>query len=180
MDLNCFTHNGVTYRWDHLRETTLKYIRAADKKNPEVVYTVDVEYSNHCYTRGIETGEAVDPTLRIALYPEVRVFELRRWELSHYLPDIIAGMLPQQCFHAGGTNYLRIEVLDPVHGGNVEYKVIFSMERKRRGVLKMYIVTAHPNDRGKAMRERHNQPIKFSFILHNTLNGKPIRRPPRR
>lgn len=106
---------------------------------------------------------------------ETRVFDFGRWELSNRLPGIIAGLMDRKCFHAGRSNYVTVELMS--NTTVIRYSVFFEVSRaSRKGALNLYVQSAHVRDLPGG-KQRHNPPIAFAFILHNTLNKIVIRTP---
>ncbi|WWW36728.1 hypothetical protein V8017_08090 [Stenotrophomonas rhizophila] len=62
---------------------------------------IHVNFTNHCWTRSIETGDAADEVLfreqkRKGMIDE-RVFCLKRWNFSHQLPGLISNISHALC-----------------------------------------------------------------------------------
>jgi len=170
-----FSYRGKKYDLSHLHPKTISYVRAAKGNDPARAYAVDVMFSFHCFTHEYKDDEAPDPALLLTDGQETRVFDFARWELSHQLPGIVAGLMDRKCFHAGRSNYLTVELIN--HTTVTRYYVFFEVSRaSRKGALNLYVQSAHLRGTEEGKR-RHNPPIAFAFILHNTLNKIAIRTP---
>jgi hypothetical protein len=166
-----FEHNSVTYDLNHLHPQTIEFERPAKDGKPAVVYTVDLTYSLHCFSHKLPSG-AFDKSL---IYPntrETRLFDFERYELSKRLPGIIETMAQRKCFHTGHGNFFTVEVVRE-DGVSVDYHVFFTASKStRKGRINIYIQSAYAPERKVG---RSCKPIRFLFILHNTLNKLPIR-----
>ena len=152
-------------------------MRPAQGTNPQGNYTVDVIFSFHCFTHKPRDGETPDPALRLTQGLETRVFDFYRWELSQHLPDIIARLMERKCFHAGRSNFLTVGIVNQADQSIVQYSIFFEVSRSsRKGALNLYVQSAHVRG-NSGSKQRHNPPIAFHFILHNTLNKIAIKEP---
>jgi hypothetical protein len=170
-----FSYQDKTYDLSHLHPKTVSYIRPAKGKDPARTYAVDVIFSFHCFTHECKDDEEPDPALLLTHGSETRVFDFARWELSNQLPGIISGLMERKCFHAGRSNYLTVELMNNSRVAN--YSVFFEVSRaSRKGALNLYVQSAHVREI-QGQKQRHNPPIAFAFILHNTLNKIAIKAP---
>jgi hypothetical protein len=78
---NPFTYGGQVYDLSHLHPRTCRYEQAAKGDNPARIYTVDVIFSLHCFTRSLLDDEVADTALFYADDRETRCFDFRRYEL---------------------------------------------------------------------------------------------------
>lgn len=170
-----FTLSGVVYELSHLHDYTLSFTQPAKGESPERVYEVDVEFGLHCFTSGIEPGEAIDPTLRYCDSRECRHFDVLRYDLSKQLPAIVADLYRKKCFHSGKGNFFLVEMVD-AHGTIEQYEIYFalSMVSGGKGRLKLFVQSAYVRTQGK---QPHKKPIGFYILLYNTKEGRPIRTP---
>ena len=60
-----FKHADKVYDLAHLHPRILRFELPAEGKNPSKRYDVKVLFGLHCFTRGLRSGEAVDPALSI-------------------------------------------------------------------------------------------------------------------
>jgi hypothetical protein len=136
-----------------------------------------LDLSMHCFTRGIQRGETVDPNLLYRDSREERVFDLDRYALSLDLPKIVEGLGTRKCFHSGKGNFFTVQVVQG-NGGRGDYEVYFTVSCS--GGISLYVQSAYIRDAGhkgsRGSRPR-SKPIGFYIILFNTLNGKAIRAP---
>jgi hypothetical protein len=171
-----FSYQGKKYDLTHLHPRTVSYTRPEKGKDPARRYTVDVIFSFHCFTHECKSDETPDPALFLTDGYETRVFDFDRWELSNQLPGIIAGLMERKCFHAGRSNYLTVELMN--NAIVTRYSVFFEVSRaSRKGALNLYVQSAHVREIPAGDKQRHNPPIAFAFILHNTLNKIAIKAP---
>jgi len=167
-----FSHDGKTYDLAHLHPKTVTFFQSAKGTNPPRGYKVDLIYSLHCFTRGME-GETPDPQLLYSDDRETRIFDFRRYELSNRLPAIIEGLMTCKCFHADRGNFFTIKMVDE-EGKQVDYEIYFTVSKSSKpGTINLFVQSAYTRDKGK--RARQQKPISFSVILFNTLNKIAIR-----
>ncbi len=124
-------------------------------------------------------GETPDPGLLYSDSRETRIFDFRRYDLSRHLPAIIESLITCKCFHAGRGNFFTVRVLDE-HGNKVDYEIYFTVSRSsRQGAVNLYIQSAYARDaEHRSNKPRISpRPVRFSVILFNTLNRKPIKAP---
>lgn len=175
-----FKLDGTIYDLAHLHPETVDYVKPAKGDDPERVYHVNVTYSLHCFTHEPEDGEVVDPAMWCTDGRERRVFDLQRWQLSRLLPGIIRDLMQQKCFHGGNRNFLTIFIPNPADKAVLKYEVYFQVSRasQPKGYLNLYVQSAYVREqRADEGKRRHNPPIRFAFILYNTLHGVAIKIP---
>jgi hypothetical protein len=172
-----FEFEGTVYDLTHLHPQRLSYRQAASDDKPERVYTVDVAFSLHCFTRGIKSGEQLHHSLFYADSRERRVFDFRRYALSRELPAIIEELHRRKCYHSGKGNFFVVELVTH-EGERLNYEIYFEASRSsRKGVLNLYVQSAYVRDEAHRGNRPKKKPIGFTVILFNVLNNKKIRMP---
>ena len=171
-----FECEGITYDLTHLHPCTFRFERPADKGKPAEVYTIDTIFTSHCFTRGAEETGAYDKKLVYAhdAY-ELRLFDVRRYELSKRLPEIIQGLplrKPRQ--NSKRQSFFTVELITE-DGATCEYDVFFKVEKLGKGQLRMIVETAFVRDPSYKSTRPSGKPIRFWIILYNTMNNIPIR-----
>jgi hypothetical protein len=173
-----FSHKGKQYDLDHLHPKTVNYFQPAKGTNPPRGYKVEVIYSLHCFTRGLEDW-APNPDLLYSDGRETRIFDFHRYELSRQLPGVIENLMSCKCFHTERGNFFTIKALDD-QGNKIEYEIYFAASKSSKaGVINLYIQSAYVRDaKHRPSRPRVDpKPIGFPVILYNTLNRVPIKAP---
>lgn len=171
-----FHHENTTYDLTHLHPKCLTYTQPAKGSNPARAYNVDVIFSMHCFTRGVDHADP-DPALLYSDNKETRIFDFRRYELSRQLPCIVEQLMNCKCFHTGRDNFLTIPLIDE-QGNNVDYEIYFTASKATRpSMVNLYIQSAYVRDAAHHGNRPHRKPIGFPIILYNTLNKKPIHAP---
>lgn len=166
-----FERDGVTYDLRHLNPRTLQFERPAEGGKPAVVFTVDLIFSLHCFSRELPSS-AYDRNMIYSDARESRLFDFERYELSKRLPGIIETLAQRKCFHTDHGNFVTVEVVRE-DGSSVDYHVFFTASKSaRKGRVNLYIQSAYVPDRKVGT---FGKPMRFLFILHNTLNKLPIR-----
>jgi len=175
-----FIFGGEVYDLNHLHPRTCLYEQPAKGDKPARVYTVDIIFSLHCFTRGILNDEVVDTALFYTDDREMRVFDFHRYEFSKQLPTIIESLGQRKCFHTGHDNFVSVALIDQ-NGNSIEYDIFFTASRasRKRGVLNLYIQSAYVRDEEHGNRPRLKSPIGFYVILFNVLNDRPIKPAPK-
>lgn len=134
-------------------------------------YTLFFTFSHHVFT--CESPEENQPLHNYYPFPptDLRVFDHQRYELSKYLPDIIAS-LPQQFFYHGGYGRYCSCTIKHSDGSEVTYQIVYRVW-KQRGKMRFHVESAYP------LLEKPGKPKKVSFwvICHNLLRGKKMPRP---
>lgn len=148
--------SGKKYDISHLEKHLVEYIQNATKKDPERRFRVEISYSNHCYTKANADG--------------TRLFDKERYELSKLLPLIISELMNRECHHTGRTNFVTFDV-----GATRSYEVYFEVFRKNG--LNLRVQSAYLRDESRMGNRPVRSRIRFSTILYNVQNNKPIHPP---
>ncbi len=165
-----FSSKHEDYPLDHLDSVAHTFAHPTREERYLIYFT----YSHHVFTRSIKTGEVV-PAEQIYNYPpDRRVFDERRYRLSHFLPEIIRTLPDQFCYHGGYSRYCSCKLTDD-EGNSVEYQVVYRTW-KERGKLRFHIESAYPLDQSSGRKKK----VSFWVICHNLLNGKQLPKPPNR
>lgn len=170
-----FRYKGTEYDLSHLHLTTIEYIQPAQDGRPERIYTVDIHYSLHCFSKTLET--AADPLLNYSDARETRSFDFERYHLSKQLPSIIKSLSIKKCMHTSKGNFFVIDVVTS-NGVKEDYEVYFEVKRSaKKGRAFLFVQSAYIRDRRHGNRSAPTKKISVYVILHNILAGKPIRIP---
>lgn len=164
---------GVEYLLDHLHPHRWEITIPAIGKHPARLLQLAVSYSLHCFTRRPKDGETIPGDAWYSDNRESRVFDVLRWELSQYLPGIIATLEQRRCLHTGREEFVTVEVLH--EGQTLDYAVFFTVTKggKSGADLNLFVNSAH--DRAESIK--HKKPIRFHVILLNRYLNKPIKPP---
>jgi len=166
-----FEHDGIPFDLGHLDPRTLEFERQAAGGKPAVAFTVDLTFSLHCFSRKLPSGP-YDRSLTYSDARETRLLDFERYELSKRLPGIVETLAQRKCLHTGRGNFVTVEVVR-ADGASVDYHVFFTASKSaRKGRVNLYIQSAYVPDRKVGT---FGKPMRFLFILHNTLNKLPIR-----
>lgn len=174
-----FRYANVLYDLAHLHPYAYIFEQPAQGKAPSRQYEAHISFSLHCFTRGLKSGETLDPSFAYSDSRETRVFDLKRYELSKMLREIIKALPKVKCYHTGHGNFFTIHGLNPQNGLPEAYEIYFTASRssKRPGTLNLFIQSAYVRDMAHAGSRPRQKPIGFFVILHNTLKSKPIHPP---
>ena len=147
---------ATSYDISHLKKHVIEYIQPPLGEKPECRYSVEISYSDHCFTKAInETG---------------RIFDLERYEESKRLPQIMGELISRECHHTGKNNFVTFDLAE-----GKTYEIYFEVFKK--GSLKIRVQSAYIRDPDRMHSQPGRSKIKFSTILFNTQNEKPIHPP---
>lgn len=131
-------------------------------------YRFYVTYGFHCFT----TSRPDEDSLGEYHSPkESRPFCRKRYELSKYLPDLVARLAGEdtRCYFAGYSRYATIELtLDS--GEIIHYMMVFKTFREKKK-LRLHVESAYPLEKRPGKMKK----IKFLVIARKTLLGKEIK-----
>lgn len=159
-----FNIGDIEYNFNHL--DACKHLFTHPKRNES--YTLYFTFSHHVFTRSIKESEVVEPE-QIYPYPaDVRAFDVVRFELSKYLPEIVATLPEQFCYHGGYSRYCSCKISQE-DGTEIYYQVVYRVW-KERGKMRLHIESAYPlqESLGKVKK------VNFWVICHNLLRGKKL------
>jgi hypothetical protein len=170
-----FTYQGQTYDLSHVHPFDWEYTAPATDKRPERAYRIDVQFSIHTFTRGVDAGEAVDPALEYRDSREERAFDFVRYAFSKQLPNIVQQLGERVCYHTHHGTFFTIEVMNP-EGMAQDYEVYFKLSRsKRKGWLTLYVQSAYVRDQEHSTAQPKRRKIGFQVIAYNIMTGKEIK-----
>ena len=162
-----FTIDGTEYGFSHLNACQHTFQHPVRNES----YTLFFTFSHHVFTRGVKGEENLEST-QIYPYPsDKRAFDLARYNLSQYLPEIIKTLPKQFCYHGGYSRYCSCKI-DNEDGATIYYQVVYRVW-KTRGKMRFHIENAYPlkESMGKVKK------VDFWVICHNLLRGKKLPKP---
>lgn len=162
-----FNFNGDEYDFNHL--SSCKHTFQHPERNES--YTLFFTFSHHVFTRAIKGG---DNDLSTSTYPypsDNRVFDLDRFHLSQFLPEIVATLPDQFCYHGGYSRYCSCKI-NQDDGSEVYYQVVYRVW-KERGKMRFHIESAYPLEESPGKVKK----VNFWVICHNLLIGKKLPQP---
>jgi hypothetical protein len=173
-----FVHEGVNYDLSHLHPFVQTFEQAAQGDKPARNYQAQVIFSLHCFTHGAVGTEDLQGPLGYADSRETRIFDFDRYEQSRQLPDIVRALPVSPCFHTDHGNFFTVKNCNPATGQEATYEVYFTASRasSKAVPLNLFVQSAYIRDRLHTNRPSRKK-IGFFVILHNTLNGRPIKAP---
>lgn len=162
-----FNVASIEYDFNHLN--ACKYVFQHPDRNE--AYTLFFTFSHHVFTRGIKENEYIEPT-QIYPYPsDERVIDSARYKLSKYLPEIVASLPEQFCYHGGYSRYCSCKI-DQEDGSEIFYQVVYRVW-KERGKMRFHIESAYPLLEGLGKVKK----VNFWVICHNLLRGRNLPQP---
>jgi hypothetical protein len=164
-----FTLDDRVYDLSHLDAHWVEYLDDRDEDN-QVTYKFIVTYGFHCFTK-----ESDDRSIS-SLYhapKESRHFNIERYYLSKYLPDIIDKLAEKTSLvvHAGYRNYATVKVLDS-NDIEVDYYVVFKVFREKKK-LRLHVLSAYPKEEGLGKIKK----VSFLIIANNLLKNTKLPSP---
>ena len=171
------SYKGQTYKFSHLEPQTETFVRPAAKDQPSETFTVDIRYSDHCFTRSPMAGEnfAADLVYRNG-DKKIRLFCPQRHEMSKLLPGLIRSLPERKPQHNGNNgNFFTIDALD-LSGEPVKYIIIFNVRKSGKGRMELLVETAYIEDPDFGSAPLTGRRVRFWIILNNTYKGLKIPR----
>lgn len=157
-----FNYLGNTVSFDHLVASKHTFTRADRNEK----YTIFFTFSHHVFTNSIEGGVTYPHS-----YKDYREFDPERYELSKNLPNIIANLPEQLCFHGGYGRYCACEVTRP-DGSTARYMIVYKAWLGR-GKMRFHIESAYPvSNLGRVKK------VNFWLICFRLRNKKKLPLPP--
>jgi hypothetical protein len=181
MKFNPFTYAGQTYDLTHLEPFKHTFVFTATAKDPERRYTVDVDFSVHCFTR---TQEPSDPPGLYYCHDRdgtPRNFNVDRWALSQHLRDIVMNHFPKlkPRFTNKDPQKQNNFIVVPLvlqNGARVEYEIFFKVY-KAGSRLFLEIESAYVRDpTWHNKRPTDGRPMAFAVILRKVAAGEHLGR----
>lgn len=171
-----FNLNEKKYDLSHLNDYVWDLKQAASGDNPERNYRIKINFSCHCFTKGIVEGKQV--SLLYCEKGERRTFCLDRYKASLTLRDHIFELQNGYVFiNDGGKrsrkkNYLKI----PTSTRN--YEIYFTLSKSSyEGVdLNLFVSSAFFRTHGSAGKLGK---IRFMIAVYNTVVRKTVKAPPK-
>lgn len=148
------------------------FARPAAKGMSEEKYTVDIRYTDHCFTRKPLPGEKYD---RALIYPnrerKIRLFCPMRNEMSKLLPGLIRSFPHKKPHHnKDHRNFFTVDNLT-YQGQPVKYDIIFNVRKSGKGRLELLVETAYIQDPNYGAAPLLGRRVGFWIILGNTYRG---------
>jgi hypothetical protein len=137
-------HKGQIYKFTHLEPHTELFVRPDTADQLSEKFTVDVRYTDHCFTRSPKTGEDYKADL---IYrngdKKIRLFCPKRYEMSKLLPGLIRSLPDRKPQHNGNNgNFFTIDALD-LNDDPVTYVIIFNVRKSGKGRMELLVETAY-------------------------------------
>jgi len=165
-----YSLNGIDYNLEHLQSSRHEFSHPTRNEK----YTLYFTFSHHTFTRTPTNEELDEAELYYPFPPEdLRLFDFERYELSKHLPEIVATLPEQFCYHGGYSRYCscKIKQADEVE---VTYQVVYRVW-KERGKIRFHIESAYPLSGGLSKVKK----VNFWVICHNLLRDKKMPKPAR-
>ena len=175
MRWHAFSYGGREYTLSHLHPFEWQFRALASGTRPERTYQVQVIFSMHTFTRGIEGERQPEADLIYRDTREEREFDFERYELSKQLPAIVRSLGERACYHTHHGTFFTIELTGP-EGNKRNYEVYFNASRaSRKGWLNLYVQSAYVRDSAHGTAQPKKRRIGFQVIAYNVLLGRPIK-----
>ncbi|ADW71457.1 hypothetical protein [Granulicella tundricola] len=172
-----FNYGGKTHTFPQLEPDTFVFVRPDSKEAPSEKFTVDIRYTDHCFTRSPRPGEEYDLSQVWSMrtlgngVKKVRLFCPMRNELSKLLPDLIRSFPDKKPHHnKEKRNFFTVDTLT-YQGNPVKYDIIFSVRKSGKGRLELLVETAYVDEPDYPAAPLDGRRVRFWIILNNTLKG---------
>ncbi|MCY0854048.1 hypothetical protein [Cupriavidus sp. D39] len=148
--------------------------------------TVELAYTNHCYSRGPLVGEEVPTGFVVMDGAKARIFDWRRYHLSKNLPHVMASL-----FSGDATvrathhhNFVQIELVEELADGikrEVNYYIFLRIRKhdvpNEPKLMKIRVETAFPEDLLYYDKPELGKPYSLKKILQCYWEGRDYWRP---
>ena len=168
-------YEGKEYTFSHLEPHTEVFTHPDGAR-----FTVDVRYTDHCFTRTPRAGEQYEAAHVWSAHTlgngvrKVRLFCPVRNEMSQLLPDLVRAFPQKKPQHnKDKRNFFTIETLDR-QGAPVRYDIIFSVRKSGKGRLELLVETAYIEEPDYPAPPLTGRRVGFWIILGHTLRGLKI------
>ena len=171
-----FLFNGKVFDLSHLNQVGISYEYQAIRDRAAEAFDVDVKYTCHCFTHSPKDGEVVVPAHIFCHDPGPRLFDPVRYELSKYLPSIIAN-LANRTLTANGhkrEKYFCVE-LETQEGQVVEYEIYIKLKKAHKAKLELLVETAFVRDPENKSKRPKGISVRFRIALYKTLHEEKLR-----
>ncbi|MBD2212962.1 heat-shock protein [Nostoc linckia FACHB-104] len=167
-----FTYNNEVFDLSHLNAHWVKYCDERNESKP-ITYKFIVTYGSHCFTTSQEVSGEESPLLMYHAPRESRPFDVERYSLSKYLPNIIHSLADKTTLvcHAGYGNFATVKVVDS-NSRVIDYFVVFTVFRENRK-LRLHVMSAYPKYDGIGKVKK----VSFLVIAKNLLANQQLPRP---
>ncbi|WP_299073047.1 hypothetical protein [uncultured Paraglaciecola sp.] len=173
MKWKSFSFEGVEFALDHVHPFEWAFTAPAAAKRPERTYKIQVMFSMHTFTRGLQDGEHV-PDLLYRDSREVRAFDFVRYELSKRLPEIVTLLGERRCYHTHHGNFFTLEIIN-AEGQPSDYEIYFKVSKSsQKGWLNLFIESAYVRDAEYQTSQPKKRKIGFQVIAYNIMHGKKL------
>lgn len=164
---------GETWTFNHLQPFAMRISVPLDGVGPTDVDVV-VLFTNHCYSREVEPGEAVNERHIVLDGNTRRLMDSIRYELSlKHLPQLVHS-LDTRRIKPSRENFVTLELEPSVPGEEPRnYAMFFDVikDRKRKKRLLLRVKSAYVLERPLTKRELGEKPIRFHVLLKRALNS---------
>lgn len=152
----------------HLEPFTL----ACEVRNLQRVLTIDVKFSNHCFTEDFKEGQH-DPALRIMDGKRHRAFNQRRYDLSSHLPGLVRSLPDCAVWQTPAErNYMYFMTLTDASGH--DYQMFFHLKKARKPVdLSLMVESAYPIE-SAAEQVRKSNKVRFPVLCAKVFQSQPL------
>jgi hypothetical protein len=162
-----------TWTFEHLQAFVMRVPLELTPRNM-VELDVVVLFSNHCFTRELKPGEAIDDSLIVMDGSIRRVMDKQRYDLSRmYLPQLVHELVSRhiRVADASRPNFVTLE-LQPAQAGAdpMHYAMFFEVKkdraRKRRMLLRVQSAYILENPSKRLLKA---DKMRFHVILKRAL-----------
>lgn len=126
------TFGGAQYSIAHLAPCTRR-VRVPLQGGHSKAVLVEFHLSNHCYSRGPAAGEQIPADMLVMDGVRERIFDVRRYNLSHLVMDCIDDLLTQggDVSWSRHNNFFQVDLVQEGDGEPIRF-YIFMRARKER------------------------------------------------
>lgn len=178
-------YKDTVYDLTHLKPFVCEYIQASNSRGePEKKYRCIVEFSTHCFTKGLnarknETLADFDSDLHYVTEKETRIFCFERYYVSLQLPEIMRKIDKHPCFFTSVDDKFLTVSLIGSDGKKVDYEIYFSLKKSnnKKYDIHIFINSAYIRDENYGGVRPKRKKVSLFVLLHNTQTNRKIKRP---
>jgi hypothetical protein len=163
-----FELGDKSYDLSHLDPFSVEFVVEAKDGKPAQSYQIEIEFSMHCFTREIRSGDFYSSAFEYSDSREARLFDEDRYQLSKRLPEIVRNVPRRKVFHGKDGNFCTVEKIPAENGARfLDYEVFFKISRSR-DVLNLYVQSGYIPEDAKPLDR--SKPVKFSTSAFKVRN----------
>lgn len=159
-----FSYQGQDFNLDHLK--ACKHTFTHPDRSEQ--YTIFFTFSHHTFTRSIKDSSHQSHDIYPLPSKDPRLFDIERYHLSKFLPEIVRTLPDQYTYHGGYSRYCSCKIKNDA-GQAIYYQVVYRAWREH-GKIRFHIESAYPlSDRPGKVKKVNFWSICFALVKNKKL-----------